>query len=73
MGITIFVLGIPLLVGFFIFRRTKWTFGKKILVFLVFLVFLILFLAGIIHWVKEGFERGRDPKIINKIEIINNE
>lgn len=70
MGISIFILGIPLLVGFFIFRRTKWTFGKKILVFLV---FLILFLAGIIHWVKEGFERGRDPKIINKIEIINNE
>lgn len=68
MGITIFVLGIPLLVGFFIFRRTKWTFGKKILVFLV---FLILFLAGIIHWVKEGFERGRDPKIETK--IMNNE
>lgn len=68
MGISIFILIIPILVGLLIFRLKKWSVIKKIVLTLI---FIIVYGALLVYLFVQGFERGRDPKIINKIEIID--
>lgn len=70
MGISIFILIIPILVVVLIFRLKKWSIIKKIIITLI-LIIVYGTLLG--YWLFLDAERRRGEKVINKIEIIDNE
>lgn len=70
MGISIFILGIPILVAVLIFRLKKWSIIKKIIITLI---LIIVYGALLVYLFVQGFDRGLERRIINETEIMNNE